>query len=172
MFYYFTEILQEYKQERSFAKWLAKVAEQAKETAYNKRGVIDKRSIENDSECIMSLRYAYKPLKELIKKGKVIDLFIKVDDKGYPKFTLIFPITQEEWNTSVENRRNEIKELGQYGSLCVDIDSCVWNVCKERVHNMLPFLYMNDSPSYPYYPKYGGDVLKRQVDVYRAKKNY
>lgn len=169
MYKYFTDIIQkECKQERSFVKWLEDVAKQAKELAYENRRTIYKRELEQEINEIKSFRYAYKPLKALIKKGKVTDLIIKVSREGYAEFILVFPISKEEFDQAWENRRKRIKELGEYGSLCVDFDNCLCEVCRDRVHKMLPFLDLYDGESYPYYQKYGSDGLQRKVQVFRA----
>ena len=170
MYKYFTDIIKECKQERSFAKWLESVAAKSKELAYENRRTIYKSDVQDEIDRIKTFANAYKQLKALIKKGKVTDVIIRMDRKGYIKFTLVFPISQEEFNQAREYRRKKIKEIGQYGDLCVDFDSCVWELCKARVHKMLPNFNMCDCPSYPYYPQWGSEPLSRQIDIHRVIK--
>lgn len=137
MRYYLSEIMNTCKQERSFVKWIDALKIDTKNIAYDKRNVIDKRSIEDDLNCIGSLVFAYKNLKKLRKKSDKYDVIVFIDKKGYHNFTFKFPIADKDFDTAKQNYRDAVKK---YGSSCVDFEEKLFKTLKSKIEKDFSFV--------------------------------
>ena len=159
MLYRFSELINTLKTQSQFDKWVNDRKGEIKELAYENRPVIDKRQIEHELECFDSVKKAYKPLKTLRKKSEDYDAVFGIDTKGYSNFRVYFPITQKELDKAVEYRQKRIKELGQWGSACINLDEAVWSVLHEKVFKT--FKFARPITAIQSFDKYGSGLVRK-----------
>lgn len=166
MRYYLSEIMNTCKQERSFIKWVDALKTDVKNIAYDKRDVIDKRSIEDDLNYIDSLVFAYRNLKKLRKKSDKYDVIVFIDKKGYPSFTFKFPIADKDFDTAKQNYRDAVKK---YGSSCVNFEEELFGTLKDKIEKNFPFVkyMMHGVVGYVEYSKYETSPHVGEIDAWR-----
>lgn len=164
MRYYFSNLINEIKQERSFAKWIEERKAEIKNNAYENRREIDKWSIADDQKNVASLIRIWKPFKALMKKNDNYDIIIKIDNKGYLSFDLIFPVTQKQIDKAMKLRAESRKN----GYWFVDFDECLYMVCNENVKEKLGGMFELCEQPYSY-PSYCGNPMQRITSFWKAK---
>lgn len=120
-------------------------------SAYENRKTIDKRELADEIkrlDCIVPL---YIKVKELYTKDKRYNVIVNIDKQGYLQIKLIFPITQEEYEKSLELKHNFIQKYGKMSALCVRLEEEVYKVSHERVNKLFKDFALIDYQSYSYY---------------------
>ena len=129
------------KQERSFAKWIEERCNEV-DAIVRERLTMDRRGLDYEKRTLRSLVALYKPLKKYRKIDDMYDLKIRISNKGYVEYELVFPVTRAERELASENRLKAIEKLNtdgfKFGSACVRIEEEVWEVIKDRVKKEFP----------------------------------
>ena len=159
MTYRFSELVQKYKTQSQFDKWVDARKKEIKELAYENRSVIEKRSVENTINDFDNVKKAFKRLNTLRKKSEDYDAVIIIDKEGYTRFRVYFPITQKELDKSIEYRRERIAELGKWGSACISLDDAVWSVLHEKVYKT--FNFTRPVKNIESFEKYGSGLVRK-----------
>lgn len=139
MRYEFSTLVEKYKTQKTFDKWVDERKAEIKDLAYENRGVIDKKSVERQQELFDSVKKAYKPLKSLRKKSEFYDALFIIDKEGYVDFWVYFPIKGEELDKALEYKKKRIEELGAMGKFCISTDEAVYDVLHEKVYKTFSF---------------------------------
>ena len=155
----FSELVQKYKTQSQFDKWVDARKKEIKELAYENRSVIEKRSVENTINDFDNVKKAFKRLNTLRKKSEDYDAVIIIDKEGYTRFRVYFPITQQELDKSIEYRREHIAELGKWGSACISLDDAVWSVLHEKVYKT--FNFTRPVKNIESFEKYGSGLVRK-----------
>lgn len=164
MKYYFSELLQTIKSEQEFTKWIEERKAEIKQTAYDKRDVIDKRCLRDEFDNMDSIRNLWTPFRSLMDKDKGYDFIVKIDGGGYLSFDVIFPVTDEQIQQGLKQRAEDRKE----GYWFVSFDESLYKVCKDYVKASLGGIL--DLCDQPYsYTSFRGDRHRRVTSFWRAK---
>jgi hypothetical protein len=164
MKYYFSELLQTIKSEQEFTKWIEERKAEIKQTAYDKRDVIDKRCLRDEFDNMDSIRNLWTPFRSLMDKDKGYDLIVKIDRKGYLSFDVVFPVTEDQIQQALDYRAESHKK----GYWFVTFNESMHRVCKDYVKATLGGIL--DLCDQPYdYPSFDGDRLRRYTSFWRAK---
>ena len=166
MQYRFSELIEKYKTQAQFDKWVEARKKEIKELAYENRNIIDKRQLEHELDCFDSVKKVWKPMKALRKKSEDYDAVFAIDKKGYSRFVVYFPITEKELDKAIEYRQERIKELGKWGSACISGDEAVWSVTHERIYKVFDFT----RPIFNMqgFEKYGSNLV-RKMEIFGFK---
>ena len=157
-------LIESFKRKSSLQKWVDEQMVIARQRAYDNRSTIYKRELEDDLRRLNYIIPLWEIFKKLRKKSADYDVLIDIDRKGYITLQLTFPITQEELDEAMENKRNYIKEYGQFYASCCRIEEELYKVCHQRIEKVFKGITMNANGSY--YP-YGTSLI-RWVDFVKC----
>lgn len=164
MRYYFSDLIKEIKQERSFAKWIEERKKEMRSLAYENRRVIEKSSIEAGERELDSLLKIWKTFKAMMKKNDAYDIIVKISREGYVTMDVTFPVSDEQIAEAIEKRKQARKD----GYWWVDFDRCIHDVCKDYVKKTLGcMLHLYEQPYA--YPSFRGNPNKRVTSFLKAK---
>lgn len=166
MTYRFSELIEKYKTQAQFDKWVEARKKEIKELAYENRNIIDKRQLERTIDDFDNVKNAYKPLKSLFKKSEDYDATFTIDKQGYTSFRVYFPITEKELDKAIVYRQERIKELGKWGSACISGDEAIWNVTHERIYKTFDFT--RPITNMQGFEKYGSNLV-RKMEIFGFK---
>ena len=102
-------LIESFKRKSSLQKWVDEQMVIARQRAYDNRSTIYKRELEDDLRRLNYIIPLWEIFKKLRKKSADYDVLIDIDRKGYITMQLTFPITQEELDEAMENKRTYIK---------------------------------------------------------------
>ena len=157
-------LIESFKRKSSLQKWVDEQMVIARQRAYDNRSTIYKRELEDDLRRLNYIIPLWEIFKKLRKKSADYDVLIDIDRKGYITMQLTFPITQEELDEAMENKRNYIKEHGQFYASCCRVEEELYKVCHQRIEKVFKGITMNANGSY--YP-YGTSLI-RWVDFVKC----
>lgn len=166
MLYKFSKLISSLRTQAQFDQWVESRKAEIKEKAYDKRHVIDKRSLQHELDSFDSLKKAYKPLKKLRRKSGDYDAAIVIDDKGYTSFRVYFPVSQEELDAAADYRRQRIAELGRWGSICISPGEALWSILHEKIYEV--FSFTRPVTAIQNFEKYGSPLV-RKMDIFGFK---
>ena len=157
-------LIESFKRKSSLQKWVDEQMVIARQRAYDNRSTIYKRELEDDLRRLNYIIPLWEIFKKLRKKSADYDVLIDIDRKGYITMQLTFPITQEELDEASQNKRNYIKEHGQFYASCCRVEEELYKVCHQRIEKVFKGITMNANGSY--YP-YGTSLI-RWVDFVKC----
>lgn len=164
MRYYFSDLVKEIKQERSFAKWIEQRKTEMRSLAYENRKVIEKSCLESSVRHLESLLKIWKPFKAMMKKNNAYDIIINISREGYLSMEVTFPVTDEQI-AKAHDKRKEDKKNGYWW---VGFDESMHDVCKDYVKKTLGCMF--DLYEQPYaYPSFRGNPNQRVTQFLKAK---
>ena len=150
-------LIESFKRKSSLQKWVDEQMVIARQRAYDNRSTIYKRELEDDLRRLNYIIPLWEIFKKLRKKSADYDVLIDIDRKGYITMQLTFPITQEELDEATQNKRNYIKEHGQFYASCCRVEEELYKVCHQRIKKVFKGITMNANGSY--YP-YGTSLIR------------
>ena len=150
-------LIESFKRKSSLQKWVDEQMVIARQRAYDNRSTIYKQELEDDLRRLNYIIPLWDIFKKLRKKSADYDVLIDIDRKGYVTMQLTFPITQEELDEATQNKRNYIKEHGQFYASCCRVEEELYKVCHQRVEKVFKGITMNANGSY--YP-YGTSLIR------------
>ena len=150
-------LIESFKRKSSLQKWVDEQMVIARQRAYDNRSTIYKRELEDDLRRLNYIIPLWEIFKKLRKKSADYDVLIDIDRNGYITMQLTFPITQEELGEAMENKRNYIKEHGQFYASCCRVEEELYKVCHQRIEKVFKGITMNANGSY--YP-YGTSLIR------------
>lgn len=121
MFFYISELLPKYNT-RSIKKYIEELKAETKQKIYDNRTTIYKREIEEELKQFDSIATFFNDIKKLNKKDSEYDIKVFIDNKGYHKFTLYFPLDMKDVERTLDVYRAKVKEIGKWGAYCVRKD--------------------------------------------------
>ena len=152
-----SQLIESFKRKSSLQKWVDEQMVIARQRAYDNRSTIYKRELEDDLRRLNYIIPLWEIFKKLRKKSADYDVLIDIDRNGYITMQLTFPITQEELGEAMENKRNYIKEHGQFYASCCRVEEELYKVCHQRIEKVFKGITMNANGSY--YP-YGTSLIR------------
>ena len=133
---------------------------------YNKRAVVDKRDLRDELSKIEGIPFMLNKLLELRKISDKYEIIISIAYKGYVRFALYFPITENQFNDVIKVYDEKRKQYG----CCVRRCEQFYNVLHKYVENMFDWIDMEIAESYGSYAMADEDKLVRELEFIKVKR--
>ena len=164
MIYTFSQLVEKYKTQKSFDKWVDSQLVEIERLSYE-QPIIEKASIRNQQDMFESVKKAYKPLKALRKKSADYDAKFMISKQGYVEIEVIFPFTEKEVEKAILHRKEKVEELdkkfgGHDGCLCYHIHEAFWDLYHDKIYKIFNFTEYNHNGRH-YFVRHNGNAIRK-----------